>query len=62
MLPSLNLRYDLASMSDAQLAERLEPLLPAMEQNLRAEFKAWKRMQEEAECREWEARRFTAAA
>lgn len=24
MLPSINLRYDLASMSDAQLAERLE--------------------------------------
>ena len=24
MLPSLNLRYDLASMSDAQLAERLD--------------------------------------
>jgi hypothetical protein len=38
------------------------PLPPAMETALRAEFKAYKRMQEEAEYRDWKAKRFAAAA
>jgi len=38
------------------------PLAPSMEQMLREEFKAYKQVQEEAEYREWKARRFSVAA